>query len=131
MDFTADDFKAGLAKGLAFFAAHEGPYLVHCTEGKDRAGFVSALLECLMGATGQEVAADYMVTYYNYYGVEPGSEQYEAILHSNIEKSLGKAFGIDSIYEADLAACTEAYLGSLGLSPETVAALKANLGKSL
>ena len=31
-------------------ASHEGPYLIHCTEGKDRTGFVSALLECLIGA---------------------------------------------------------------------------------
>ena len=51
VDFTAADFKSGLAEGLRFLSEHEGPYLVHCNEGKDRAGFASALLECLMGAT--------------------------------------------------------------------------------
>ena len=84
VDFTAPEFQAGLADGLRFFAANKGVYYVHCTEGKDRAGFVSALLECLMGATFSEVVDDYMTTYYNYYGVEPGTDKYTAIAESNI-----------------------------------------------
>ena len=131
VDFSADDFKAGLAEGFRFLAAHEGPYLVHCTEGKDRAGFTSALLECLMGASADEVVADYMVTYYNYYGVQPGTEQYDAIVRSNIARSLATAFGIDSIYDADLAACAEAYMSAIGLSDEEIAALKTALGTDI
>ena len=130
VDFTAADFQAGLAEGMTFFATHEGPYLVHCTEGKDRAGFTSAILECLMGASADEVVADYMVTYYNYYGVTEGTEQYEAIVRSNIAKSLATAFGIESIYDADLAAGAEGYLSAIGLSEETIGALKDNLGAS-
>lgn len=38
LNFEAEDFKEGLAEGLRFFTANEGPYLVHCDEGKDRAG---------------------------------------------------------------------------------------------
>ena len=130
VDFTAADFRKGLCEGLTFLATHEGPYLVHCTEGKDRAGFVSAVLECLMGASADEVVADYMVTYYNYYGVEDGTEQYEAIVRSNISKSLAIAFGVEDIYTADLAAGAEAYLASIGLSGELLGQLKDNLGKS-
>ena len=130
VDFTAADFKAGLGEGLTFLATHEGPYLVHCTEGKDRAGFVSALLECLMGASIDEVVADYMVTYFNYYGVTEGSEQYDAIVRSNIAKSLANAFGVEDVYSADLAAGAGAFLADCGLSEETIAALKENLGKS-
>lgn len=84
VDFTAADFQSGLAEGLRFFAANDGPYLVHCTEGKDRAGFVSALLACLMGASYDEVVEDYMITYENYYHLAKGSEQYEAVKSSNI-----------------------------------------------
>ena len=84
VDFAAEDFCAGLAEGFRFIATHEGPYLVHCNEGKDRAGFTAAVLECLMGATSEEITADYMVTYYNYYGVEPGTEQYDVIANANI-----------------------------------------------
>ena len=132
VDFTAADFQTGLANGMRFFASHEGPYLVHCTEGKDRAGFVSAMLECLMGASADEVIADYMTTYFNYYGVEKGTEQYDAIVRSNIAKNLAAAFGIDDITAdgVDLSACAEDYLTAIGLSGDEIASLKANLAKS-
>ena len=75
LDFAAEDFKDGLAEGLRFFIANEGPYLVHCNEGKDRAGFVSALLACYMGASYDQVVEDYMQSYINYYHLEKDSEQ--------------------------------------------------------
>lgn len=130
VDVLAEDFQAGLAKGLRFMLAHEGPYLVHCTEGKDRAGFVSALLECLMGASAREVTADYMTTYMNYYGVEAGTEQYSKIEESNIRKLLAEAFGVADIMDSsvDLAAEAEAYLvEQAGLTAEEVAQLRAKL----
>ena len=96
--------------------------------GKDRAGFVSAVLECLMGASADEVKADYMVTFYNYYGVLPGTEQYDAIARSNILKSLATAFEVEDIYACDLAAEAEEYLKSIGVSEEDIAAAKAKLG---
>ena len=129
VDFSADDFKAGLADGVRFIAQNEAPFLVHCNEGKDRAGFVSAVLECLMGASADEITADYMVTFYNYYGVEAGTEQYDAIARANIQKSLAAAFGIDSITGADLAAEAQEYLLAIGVSEEEIAAVKAKLGE--
>ena len=128
VDFAAADFKAGLAEGLRFFAENEGVYMVHCTEGKDRAGFVSALLECLMGATYEEVVADYMLTYSNYYGVEVGSEKYNAIANSNIIKSLESAFGVEDLSKADLAAEAKEYVASLGLTEAEITSLMNNLG---
>ena len=129
VDFSAPDFRAGLAEGLRFIAAQPAPYLVHCNEGKDRAGFVSAVLEALMGATAEEITADYMVTFYNYYGVQPGTEQYDVIAGSNIQKSLSTAFGLSDFFAADLKAAAEQYLTGLGLSAEEIAAVQANLGK--
>jgi protein tyrosine/serine phosphatase len=41
---------------------NEGPYLLHCAEGKDRTGFVFALLEALCGASYEEIEKDYMIT---------------------------------------------------------------------
>ena len=131
VDFTAEDFRAGLAEGFRFLASHEGPYLIHCTEGKDRAGFTSAVLECLMGASADEVTADYMVTYANYYGVQLGTEQYDVIVRSNIAKSLATAFDIENIYDADLAAEAEDYLLEIGLSREEIDALKDCLGTDI
>ena len=128
VDFTSDDFKAGLANGLRFFAENEGIYYFHCTEGKDRAGFVAALLECLMGATADEVVKDYMVTYYNYYGVKPeGDDRYEAIANSNIVKTLKTAFEVEDLAKADLAAEAAEYIKAIGLKDEEIDALKKNL----
>lgn len=129
VDFQADDFKAGLADGLRFFAANEGVYAVHCTEGKDRAGFVSAVLECFMGASYDEVVSDYMTTYRNYYKVEEGSEKYQAIADSNIVKSLEAAFAVSDLRSADLQAEAEAYFADLGLTATEISALRSNLSR--
>ena len=130
VDFTAADFKAGLAAGMEFLAKNEGTYYIHCTEGKDRAGYVNALLECLMGATYDEVVADYMVTYYNYYGVTTTDDRYAPIASSNIIKTLSTAFGVSDLSTADLAAEAEEYFKTdLGLSDEVISALKVNLAK--
>lgn len=127
VDFDAKEFKEKLADGLRFFADNPGVYAVHCNEGKERAGFVSAILECFMGASYQEVVADYMVTYRNYYGVEPSEKRYELIAKSNIISSLQRSFGVDDLSRADLAKEAEAYIRKLGLSSEEISALRKNL----
>ena len=104
VDFNAADFRDKLAEGLRFLAARPGVYAVHCAEGKDRAGYVTALLECLMGASYEEVAADYMRTFYNYYGVTPDNPRYDAIRSSNLDGGLTRAFGVSDLRGADLAA---------------------------
>ena len=134
VDFTTELNREGLKTAMEFIAAEDSaaPFLVHCNEGQDRAGFVSALLECLMGASYDEVVADYMVTFYNYYGVQPGTEQYKQI-SNNIVKNLSTAFGIQmsELAAADLAAEAEAYFKELDVSDETIAAVKAKLGAAV
>ena len=127
VDFASEDFKQGLARGLKFFAENEGIYAVHCTEGKDRAGFVSALLECFAGASCEEVIEDYMKTYENYYGVETDSEKYDAIAESNIIKSLQAAFGVSNLEKANLAAEAEEYIKEIGLTDAEIQQLRENL----
>lgn len=83
VDFKAKDFQYGLSDGLKFLLTNNGPYLIHCIEGKDRTGFVAALIECFMGATYQEVADDYMQSFINYYHLKNGTKQYEAIKKRN------------------------------------------------
>lgn len=127
VDFTAQDFRDKLAKGLKFLAKNPGVYDIHCTEGKDRAGFVCAIVECFMGASYEEVTADFATTYYNYYGVKPGDDKYNFIIN-NVTKNLEKAFGITDAKNADLAAEADKFLTSIGLSDDEKNALKANLG---
>ena len=128
VDFDSDDFRGKLAEGLRYFAEHKGPYAVHCTEGKDRAGLVAALLECLMGAEYDEVVSDYMVSYYNYYGITPDDERYDEIVSDNIEKTLKTMFRTDDLKNADLAAEAEEYCREIGLTDGEIEALKAGLG---
>lgn len=132
VDFTAADFQSGLADGLRFLTTHEGPYLVHCNEGKDRAGFVSALLSCYMGASYEQVVSDYMVTYENYYHLTPDSEQYNAVKNSNIVSILSSITGISdraALPTVNLADAAAAYLKKIGLTDAECAALRANLSK--
>ncbi len=131
MDFSSEDFTQRLAEGFRYLASHDGPYLIHCTEGKDRTGFAAAVLECLMGASADEVDADYMLTFYNFYGIEPGTPQYREIAEGNIEAYLSNAFGIRSIREegTDLSACAESWLESIGMHADEIAALKQKLGE--
>ena len=129
MNYQSEEFAQKIVQGFNAMAESEGPYLVHCTEGKDRAGFTVAVLEALMGASAEEIIADYMVTYYNYYGVQPGTEQYDVIAASNIQKSLAAAFDMDSVFEGDLQTAAVNYLTSIGLTAEEIAAVQANLGQ--
>ena len=132
MDFLSESTLNGIAEGMRYIINNNGPYLIHCNEGKDRAGFVSALLECLMGASIDEVIDDYMLTYYNYYGVEEGSEKYDVIVKNNLIKVLNTTFKVDDVYKADLAAEAAAFLvEDAGLTADEVAALKAKLSISL
>ncbi|QQO11109.1 tyrosine-protein phosphatase [Breznakiella homolactica] len=127
VDFESPDFAPKLREGLKFMISHDGPYLVHCNEGKDRAGIVSALLEALMGASVREIADDYMVTYYNYFGVEKGEPRYDLISQIIIdifkEMNDGKA-----VRDSNIQKVAENYLTkTVGLSSQEVAALKAKL----
>lgn len=75
------EYCAPLTAGLREMMNHDGPFYIQCLEGKDRTGFVCILLEALAGADGEEIAADYMETYRNYYGITPGTEKYDAVLN--------------------------------------------------
>lgn len=135
--FTTKLFKEGFVKGLRFIIENDGPYLVHCQMGKDRAGFASAVLEALMGASAEEVEKDYVKTYDNYYNVVHGKQQrltesqldwFQALIVRNMKMAYGDA-GVDigDFEKVDLTKATEQYLEKLGLSTKEIADLKARL----
>ncbi len=131
VDIAGEDFSQKLVQGLRFLNESEGPYLIHCTEGKDRAGYVSGVLEALMGADIDEIIADYMTTYENFYGVEKGSEQYDAIANSNIIASMtttvcGLEKGTD-ISDVDLSVAAKEYLVRIGMTEDEIEVLIAKL----
>ena len=132
MNYSSDEFREKIAYGFTEMAKQEGPYLVHCTEGKDRTGFMCMLLEALAGASYDEIVADYMTTYDNYYGITQGSDaaKYTLIKEMNIDAMLQTVVG-DGVdcKSADLAACVADYLQQAGMTADAVAALRDRLVK--
>ena len=134
MTFTSDDFREGFAEGFRYIANNEGPYLIHCVEGKDRTALMAAVLEALMGASLDEIQDDYAKTYINFFDVKDGkqTEIEPAVLETIREiiiRHLSASFEIEDLTAVDLAEAAENYLLDIGLTAEEITALKAAVGE--
>ena len=132
INFAADEFAEDIIKGLTFLSGQEPPYLIHCAEGKDRAGFGSMIVEMLMGASEEEIVSDYLVSYVNYYhlDLESDAEKLDMIAERNIREMLRAVAGLEKgadLAEVDLAAAAENYLIAHGMDAEILQALKEKL----
>jgi protein tyrosine/serine phosphatase len=112
--------------------ANDGPYLVHCYAGVDRTGIVCAILAALMGASPEEIAADYARSFYN--GAE--SSVYAGDVSAAggaILRQLDAVFGVETHDGIVLASLAECYLKEkLRMIGAQIAALKARLaGKKM
>ena len=131
MNYGSDDFRKKVANGLIVMADHDGPYLTHCTEGKDRTGFICMLLEAFCGATYDEIVADYMLTYRNYYGITKETDygKYDTIVTGVLDpmiESLTEGEAVD-VHIADLSVYAERFLAKGGMSEDQIALLKTKL----
>lgn len=135
--FYSQHFKDGIASGFRYMIEHDGPYLVHCTFGMDRTGFTIAVLEALMGATTEDIQADYAKTFSNYFNVvdsmhvalnEQQVDFFRAVVIRNL-KTVYHAEGIEipDTGTIDWAEPTEKYLEKLGMTQEEISALKERL----
>ncbi len=129
--YRTETYGNRLVEGLRELMGLQGPWYIHCQEGKDRTGFVCLLLEALCGASYEELEADYMKSYENYYGItkEKDPEAYELIreikLNDMTEWLAGLAgeTGKASSYEEG----ARAYLIMNGMSEAEVDQLRAFL----
>ena len=131
-NFYSDAFAASVVDGLTFLAKNNPPYSIHCTEGKDRAGFTAMVLEALMGAELQEIIDDYMISFYNYYGItkETEPERYEVVLTNNLFAMLYHVTGTNSYEEltqVDLESAVTNYLLNAGMREDDILTLKTKL----
>ncbi len=129
MKYQSRTFRESLARGIREMAKSEAPFLIHCSLGKDRAGYVCALIECLMGAGMQEVIDDYLVSFGNYFGIKKGTREYDYVAENEIVGFLAKAFGVKSedMTRIDLADGAERYFLGIGVSENDITALRNKL----
>ncbi len=127
VDLLSDEFAQKLQKAFLFIIEKNPPYLVHCVEGKDRAGMISALLGAIMDATTEEIYKDYVISYENYYNVMPGTPAYDAVenIIIGIFKSIneGKAVTDENIKEISVKYLTE----KVGLTQEQIIQIQEKL----
>lgn len=136
-NFVTDaDQRAAIAVVLSSIAEDRGPVLVHCTEGKDRTGWISAMLQSVAGAGERTVIDEYLAS--NTYRKDlieqdvakarkSGGKQAAAIRRALVEVDASYLrAGLTEIKEryGDL----EGYLTEgLGLSQDTIDTLRARL----
>lgn len=96
MNYRSNEFREKLVNGFKMMLNSDGPYLIHCLEGKDRTGFVCIVLEALMNASYTEIVDDYMQTYYNYYKITKDDSKYEIIKNRNVDSMLKFIIGNDN-----------------------------------
>jgi protein-tyrosine phosphatase len=128
--------RAGFATLLTSIANTEGPQLIHCTAGKDRTGWSSALLLSIAGVSREDITANYLLT--NEYSKDSIMHTVETIAQQKGQPAAdayGRLLGVQQSYlDAGFAEVTAEY-GSvdgyltkgLGLSPETIATIKTKL----
>lgn len=126
-DFGTEKFAEKVKESVLFIIENDGPYLIHCKEGKDRTGILCAILESFVGASAEDVMTDYMITYDNFYNVKPGDTAYDIILRDNLVKTLCVLYQIDDIETADLREKATEYLLSAGLTDEQLSQLSEKL----
>ena len=124
MNYTSEEFMVKVADGFIAMANNEGPYLIHCTEGKDRTGFVCMLLEALAGADYQAIADDYMLTYDNYYKINQVKDpsKYQTILEKNLDAMIKTVINDDGVdfKNTDLSIYARNYLNKAGMEDEQI-----------
>lgn len=124
MNYKSKEFQQKLSLGFQTMASAEGPYLIHCLEGKDRTGFVCIVLEALCGATYQEMLDDYMKTYENYYKItkEKDELRYKILKERNIDAMLRFIAGNDNIdlEKTDFSNHAKNYLIEGGMSESAI-----------
>ncbi len=128
--------RAKVGEALTLIARAKSPVLVHCTAGKDRTGWISALLQMVAGADRNQVMAEYLKS--NTYNADVIKSSYQSTLASSgLTAARIKRATVEvkaSYLNAGLSEMDRRYGGldgyltkGLGLSGATVATLRDRL----
>lgn len=115
---TAPGANQAFADVLRDIAHNEGAVLFHCTAGKDRTGWTSAVLLTILGVDRATVNYDYLLS--NYFRNAQADDPMNGVVQGALDAAFDQAnlsYGSFDNYVRD----------GLGLSADDVAALKAKL----
>ena len=121
-NYMTDIFAEKLGQGLLEMTKHEGPVLIHCQEGKDRTGFVCILLEMLAGSSYEEIEADYLKTYEEYFELD--KETFPDAYNFYVEMRLLPIISFITGPMTDYVSGAEDYLKFCGLTDEEIQEIK-------
>ncbi len=78
--FASEEFSERLKDIFLFILDHPDDVIaIHGKEGRNRTGYVVAIISALCGANLEDINDDYMLSFENYYGVKKGRHQYEEL----------------------------------------------------
>jgi protein-tyrosine phosphatase len=128
--------RAHFGELLTDIANTEGPQLIHCTAGKDRTGWTSAILLSIAGVSREDINANYLLT--NEYSKDSITHTIETIAQQKGQPAAdayGRLLGVEQSYldagfdeiNAEYGSVDGYLTKGLGLSPETVTAIKTKL----
>ncbi|HJJ39349.1 MAG TPA: tyrosine-protein phosphatase, partial [Methanocorpusculum sp.] len=125
--FASDEFKQKIAAGFREILARDGPFYIYCLEGKNRTGVAAILLEALAGASREELIADYMQTYTNYYKItqKNNPEMFDRIVELKFNEVLNAVSNGNP--SGDIRSDVRSYLISGGMTEEEIDALTAKI----
>ena len=98
---TYEQFILGDAERTAFgraitaVAGSTGASIVHCTAGKDRTGWTSAILQLLVGVSHEDVVADYMISQKNTADLTEAIMQYVRVKMPHQADAIQELMGVE------------------------------------
>ena len=130
--YKTKDFSNKMKTMFLSILNNDGPYYIHCLEGKDRTGYVCMVIEALCGASYEELIDDYFITYHNYYGIEKGTKKYDTIKELHIDEMIRYVFDFNkttNLLTANYHSQVNNYLLSIGLTQEQIDAVQNKLSR--
>ena len=130
--YKTEDFSNKMKTMFLSILNNDGPYYIHCLEGKDRTGYVCMVIEALCGASYEELIEDYFITYHNYYGIEKGTKKYDAIKVIHIDEMIRYVFDFNNsvnLLTANYYSQVNNYLLSIGLQQAEIDAVQNKLSR--
>lgn len=128
--YKTDEYDAKMKTLFLAMLENDGPYYIHCLEGKDRTGFVCMVIESLCGATYEEILDDYFITYHNYYDIEKGTLKYELVRKIHIDAMITYVYGFNettNLATVNYQNSANSYLLHIGLTQEQINAVHTKL----